>query len=731
MSTKNNFNFFQFNLTSILDALIVTKIAPSQISPKLNITRINQIIFVTIIVAAFGLSGCKLLKISDNNDPSSPPLDYLGQTPVTSPQNNFTYPAAPYANSTATSVNSTAANSAATNFYNNTTPKLPAADSNIFANTTTIDPFGATSTISPTQNQTPNPNYTANITPATSREFQPNYTQPHEKNINGENLQYLANPNLANPTTTPPTNMPPTNIASNNSNIHYGNSTLNPTSTSTPPISPFNNSQNISPATPAHDFDVWGDSAKNSQSITEAAKNENENLEKNRLLEIAKTKRLQDADPKKKYLQPFANRLGPFVERENREIIDNEISIISPVTYLQENPKIYDNKPIYDWEKEEHAAFDWSMLDPANFYKQILDKTGLGVNEEKAKKYMQEGRDILLKIKEKSDVTAAKQTLINQLDKTQPKSTKEQIEQERLYYAAGKNFAKAAKHLPDSLLQEDALFMAGESFFFSGYYKSALSIFSVSAFEAYHDLMSKYKHSKHLDIVAQRLFLMARYWEAADRKRKWRGINLNDKTIPVVDAFGYAQKAYEMIFINDPNNPLADDAVMAIASAHLARGRYEGDTSYEKAAFYFKYLTENYPLSEHFDEARKGELFARSEAYMGAEYNQKTLDSAKELAEIINSTQLPNAIDNDKDENNAIAELNENIITKNAEREWVLGQYYDVKKYYGSAKMFYQKVIDKYPQTTYAEKARKRLEQIKNKPDKPTTINLFKKNNTK
>jgi outer membrane protein assembly factor BamD (BamD/ComL family) len=501
------------------------------------------------------------------------------------------------------------------------------------------------------------------------------------------------------PTNSVPSNVVPTNVASSAVDDPMSHFMASPAPTPIPP--------DINVLGPAVD-DIWGETLKKSVSIEDAAKLERDVAEKNRLLEIAASKRSGEVDPKKKYLRPFSDRHGPFASRDKRETLDQDI--ISPVNYVEANPEIYDNKPIYDWEIEAKPMFDWSVLDPVNFYTKVAARVGLGPNETKAQNFMNEGRDILLKIKKSGDDT--------QVD-TSPKSSKER---EKLYCSAAKKFILAAKKWPDSLLEEDALNLAAESYFFGGDY--------TRAFNAYQALMVKYQHSKHIDNAARRVFAIARYWESADRNSsKIVLVNFTEKSLPLFDTFGYAGKAYETIFVNDPNNPLADDAVMALAAANLSKGRYSGDSNYEKAAFYYKYLTENYPLSDHFDEARKGELFARSESYMGAEYNSKTLDDAKEIAEMLKRSRTPNQVDDDN-EAEAINELDENLMTKRAEREWVLGQYYDTKRYYGSAKIFYQKVVDNYPQTTYAEKARRRLEQIKDKPDKPS-LRIFGNNKTK
>ena len=56
---------------------------------------------------------------------------------------------------------------------------------------------------------------------------------------------------------------------------------------------------------------------------------------------------------------------------------------------------------------------------------------------------------------------------------------------------------------------------------------------------------------------------------------------------------------------------------------------------------------------------------------------------------------------------------------------WEMGRYYDLKKRnYGSARLEYNRLIAEYPQTEYAERARRRLQQIEDLPDTPPIFRL-------
>ena len=59
------------------------------------------------------------------------------------------------------------------------------------------------------------------------------------------------------------------------------------------------------------------------------------------------------------------------------------------------------------------------------------------------------------------------------------------------------------------------------------------------------------------------------------------------------------------------------------------------------------------------------------------------------------------------------------IFEQRAEREWVMAQYYDNKSEFRAAREYYKVLLDKYPRTSFAERARKRMQEIQNEPDEP------------
>src|SRR5208337_4840286 len=59
------------------------------------------------------------------------------------------------------------------------------------------------------------------------------------------------------------------------------------------------------------------------------------------------------------------------------------------------------------------------------------------------------------------------------------------------------------------------------------------------------------------------------------------------------------------------------------------------------------------------------------------------------------------------------------IHEQRAEREWVMAQYYDNKAEYRAAREYYRYLLQKYPQTSFAQRAKNRMQEIQGEPDEP------------
>lgn len=280
----------------------------------------------------------------------------------------------------------------------------------------------------------------------------------------------------------------------------------------------------------------------------------------------------------------------------------------------------------------------------------------------------------------------------------------EKLFRDKKYDEAAKKFKSTAARWPDSLLEEDARFMLGESYFFADRY--------AAAHDTYGELMKKFENTRYLDTVVKREFAIGRYWEQMYTKHPHWPItpNLTDKTRPWFDTFGHSLDAYERVRLQDPTGPLADSSVFATANAHFVRGQYED------AAHYYDVLRKEYPNSQFQMQAHLLGLKAEQEIYEGPDYDGAPLKKADELAR----QTLTNYGNKLGDEKSRVLDTSRQITENKALRDWSMGQYYEKKRYYGAARYYYQHAAKEYPLTQVAQAARKRLEEIKDYPDAPT-----------
>jgi len=290
----------------------------------------------------------------------------------------------------------------------------------------------------------------------------------------------------------------------------------------------------------------------------------------------------------------------------------------------------------------------------------------------------------------------------------------EDLFQRRQFAAAARKYKRAIKQSPDSQIEQDAMFMLGESYFFADHYPQAV--------DAYDALLKKYPGTRRLDDVVVREFSIALYWQKyADAKPQWPLTpNVFDKTRRGFDTFGHALKVYENIRLNDPTGPRADDALMATGTAYFLRGRYE-DADYQ-----FDLLRREYPKSEHQFEAHLLGLQCKLRKYQGPDYDGKALDEANKLIKQL-LVQFPDKVNAERDR---VTKLRAEVAAQQALRNWKMAEYYAKGHHYGAAKHYYQELIDAHPETKLAEQARTQLAKIGGLPDNPTQrlkwlVNLF------
>lgn len=268
---------------------------------------------------------------------------------------------------------------------------------------------------------------------------------------------------------------------------------------------------------------------------------------------------------------------------------------------------------------------------------------------------------------------------------------------------AANQFRIAAANLPDSALEQDALFFEGESYFFADRY--------VQSNRAFEKLISRYSGTRYLDNAESRRFAIAQYWHELIRDRNpWLpDIALNDPSRPAMNIKGEARRILHRIRVDDPTGKLSDDATMALGNAYFEDGRYFD------AADTYEDLRRNYPGSKHVFHATLFELKSRMQSYNGESYDSQPIEKADKLLQTL-VNQFPQQ---SADEEEYLKKEATTIRHLLAQRDYSMGQYYERRGENRAAQMMYQQVAQNFGDTQYVDQVEEKLAGLRDKPPVP------------
>jgi outer membrane protein assembly factor BamD (BamD/ComL family) len=271
------------------------------------------------------------------------------------------------------------------------------------------------------------------------------------------------------------------------------------------------------------------------------------------------------------------------------------------------------------------------------------------------------------------------------------------------FVAAAESYRRAADRWPDSTLEHEALFKAGECAFFADRYPEAEG--------AYELLLKKHPHSKYMDLIQPRRFRIAQYWlglDAADHQA-FAEVNLTDEGRPLHDTFGHAIRVFDRIRLDDPTGKLADDATLELGNAFFRRG------DFLRSDEYYTDLRKTFPSSEHQFRAHFLGLKAKLLSYQGPDYAANALNDAEKLFQQLRR-QFPMEFEQERE---FLTKAGAEIRYRQAEREWHLGERYDRRAEYGAARFHYLALVQDFAETPFAQRAEQRLRDLGGLPDTP------------
>lgn len=271
--------------------------------------------------------------------------------------------------------------------------------------------------------------------------------------------------------------------------------------------------------------------------------------------------------------------------------------------------------------------------------------------------------------------------------KTQPKSTpKEQFDyakglyDTKQYEDARKEFYKLLKAYPKS-------FEASESQYYLGLVEEADGR-PYEAFQAYQKVIDKYPFSERIQEIVEKEYKIAEEFMSG-QKRKAMGVPLPVEN-PAIEIF-------TKVIENSTYGPLAPKAQYKLGLVLKGLMRY-----YEAEEAFSKVIS-TYPNSEWVEAAKFQLAACRAAISRGPDYDQGATQEAKEQFEEF-VQQHPDAVLS-RDAEKTIDQLKE----KEAESSYNIGRFYEKQKAYGSAEIYYNEVLENYPNSPWAGKAMERL----------------------
>jgi outer membrane protein assembly factor BamD len=251
------------------------------------------------------------------------------------------------------------------------------------------------------------------------------------------------------------------------------------------------------------------------------------------------------------------------------------------------------------------------------------------------------------------------------------------------YEEAKREFRKLLKNYPKSK-------EAAESQYYLGRIEEDKSDL-YGAYQAYQKVIDKYPFSERIQEIIEREYKIGEAFMSGE-KRKALGM-----TLPVDNP---AIEIFTKVIDNSTYGPLAPKAQYKLGLV------LKGLLRYYEAEDAFNKVISNYPDSEWAAAAKFQIALCRSAVSRGPDYDQGASDEAKQKFEEF-VKEHPDAVMSRKAEEN-IHQLNE----KEAEASFKTALFYEKQKAYESARIYYNDIINNYPQSPWAAKAMEKLQLI-------------------
>lgn len=260
------------------------------------------------------------------------------------------------------------------------------------------------------------------------------------------------------------------------------------------------------------------------------------------------------------------------------------------------------------------------------------------------------------------------------------------IYNEKRYKEAKKEFQRVIQYYPKSVEAAQAQ-----------YYLGLCAETEDNLYEAYlafQKVIDKYPFSERIQEIIEKEYKIAEQFMAG-KTRKALGINLPVEN-PAIEIF---RKVIE----NSSYGPLAPAAQYKLGLVLKGLGRFfEAEEEFQK-------VISSYPNSEWIEAAKYQIASCKASISRSPDYDQEATREAKTKFEEFVKEHPDAALSREAEDN--IQKLNE----KEAQSTFTIARFYEKQKFYDSAHIYYNDVINNYPKSIWAAKAVERLQALERK----------------
>lgn len=258
------------------------------------------------------------------------------------------------------------------------------------------------------------------------------------------------------------------------------------------------------------------------------------------------------------------------------------------------------------------------------------------------------------------------------------------------YQRAANEFEKLTKHYEYSEYASKAQYHVGLSYENMGKY--------YIAFQNYQKTLDNFPHIENLDEIIEREYNIGNLYLAKSGPRLLG--------MDIITSLDRAVEIYKKVVDNAPYGKFAEEAQFKMGEALKKSERYD------EAIPAFQKLIDDYPNSKLVDKARYEVAYCAYKSSLKPAYaiepTDKAIKAFEEFAQVNRDTELS------KEADTTIQRLKD----KAAEKSFSTAKFYEGQKRYKSAVMYYQDIVDRFPNSSFANEARTKIEELQKRVSK-------------